>query len=284
MMNTIKKININKLLLTLIIFLFALTTITPLIWMISTSFKVEGNVFNYPIEWIPQEWNALNNYKEVLSGKYNFLLYYWNSIIVTFSVTVLQLFVCSMGAYAFSKIEFKFRDILFLIILAAMMIPPQLTLVPRFMIARWLNLYDTLFALIIMKVFSPYAVFLLRQYMITIPESIMEAAKIDGANYWSIFIKIILPMSKPILSTLGILTFVWTWNSYLDPLVFIRSVEKYTIQLGIRQFVESAGGVTTTFYSLQMAGAVLAILPLFIIFILLQRQVIEGITVGAVKG
>lgn len=283
-MNNINNINYKKLILTIITAFFAVTTILPLLWMISTSFKYEIDVFNYPIEWIPQRWRGFKNYMEVLSGKYNFLLYYWNSTVVTVSTTVISLFVCSMGAFAFSKIKFRFRNSLFLIILAAMMIPPQLTLVPRFMITRWFDLYDTLLALVLMGAFSPYAVFLLRQFMITIPDSIMESAKIDGANYWSIFIKIILPMSKPIIATLGILRFVWSWNNYLDPLVFIRSSENYTIQLGIRQFVDSSSAVTTTFYSLQMAGAVLAILPLFIIFVFLQRQVIEGITVGAVKG
>ncbi len=283
-MNTKKKNNrkipIGKLILTAVFWLIGISMLLPLVWMISASFKVEADVFNFPIQWIPKRFNIIENYKTVWGEEYNFALYYWNSIKVTILATAAQLFVSAMGAYGFSKIYWKNRDKVFLLYLATMMIPPQVTVVSRFIINKTLGLYDTHLGMILMLAFSVYGVFLLRQAMVGIPESLSESARIDGAGHFTIFMKIIMPLIKPSLATLGILKFVWTWNDYQMPLVFLKSREKFTVQLGMRQFASEAGN----YYSLIMAAAVSAILPLVIAFLLGQRHVIDGIASGAVKG
>lgn len=200
-----KKISITKIILTAVFWIVGITMLVPLVWMISTACKVEADVFNFPIQWIPPRWNLVENMKEVWGGEYNFGLYYLNSIKVTLCATFLQVFVSALGAYGFSKVNFKGRDKIFLAYLATMMIPPQVTIVSQFIIMRGIGLYNTHFGLILMLAFSVYGVFLLRQSMMSIPESLSESAKIDGAGHVTIFFRIILPMVKPSLATLATL-------------------------------------------------------------------------------
>lgn len=271
---------IPKLLSTLLMALITFTMLFPLLWMVSASFKYEVDVFNYPLQWIPPKWNAISNYSKVWSSQYSFPLYYWNTIKVSITVTVIQLLIASMGAFAFAKLRFKFKDSLFALFIATMMIPDQVTIVPKFMLLTWMNLIDSHAGLVLIVVFSVYGIFLLRQYMMSLPDSLVEAAKIDGAGYFRIYWQIVLPISQPVLATLAILRFIWTWDDYQNPLIFLRSKELFTIQLGMSQFASQSG----TFYSLLMAAAVCAILPLLIIFIIGQRFIIDGMTSGAVKG
>lgn len=275
-----KKWSISRVFWTIIFWSIGISMLVPLVWMISTACKVEADVFNFPIDWIPKRWNFIENMKEVWSGDYNFALYYWNSIKVTVLATVLQVFVSALGAYGFSKIHFKGRDKLFLAYLATMMIPPQVTIVSQFIIMRNIGLYNSHTGLVLMLAFSVYGVFLLRQAMLAIPESLSEAAKIDGAGHIRIFFQIILPMVKPSLATLATLKFVWTWNDYQAPLVFLNNRNLYTIQLGMKAFTSESG----SYYSLIMAAAVSAIVPLIVVFLLCQRFVVDGIATGAVKG
>lgn len=275
-----KKINVSKIILTIIFWGIGITMLVPLAWMISTSCKVEADVFKFPIEWIPKRWNLIENMKEVWGGEYNFGLYYLNSIKVTLLATFLQVFISALGAYGFSKVHFKGRDKIFLVYLATMMIPPQVTIVSQFIIMRNIGLYNTHAGIVLLLAFSVYGVFLLRQAMMAIPESLSESAKIDGAGHFRIFFQIILPMIKPSLATLATLKFVWTWNDYQTPLVFLNDRALYTIQLGMRQFASESGN----YYSLIMAAAVSAILPLVIVFLFCQRFVVDGIATGAVKG
>ncbi len=276
----LKKINISKVILTIVFWFIGITMLVPLVWMISTACKVEADVFKFPIEWIPRRWNLIENMKEVWGGEYNFGLYYLNSIKVTILATFLQVFVSALGAYGFSKVHFKGRDKIFLVYLATMMIPPQVTIVSQFIIMRNIGLYNTHAGIVLLLAFSVYGVFLLRQAMMAIPESLSESAKIDGAGHFRIFFQIILPMIKPSLATLATLKFVWTWNDYQTPLVFLNDRNLYTIQLGMRQFASESGN----YYSLIMAAAVSAILPLIIVFLFCQRFVVDGIATGAVKG
>lgn len=274
------KVKLSKVLTTIFLFLIALTMTLPFIWMISASLKFETDVFKFPIEWIPKKWNAISNYREVWSGKYSFALFYLNSIKVTILTTVCQVLVSAMGAYAFSKIRFKFRDGLFLIYLSMMMVPDQVTIVPKFMVFRWTNLFDTHLGLILLGSFSIYGMFLLKQYMMSIPISLSESAKIDGAGHYRIFMQIILPMTRPALVTLMVLKFVWTWNDYQNPLIFLKSENLYTIQLGMTKFMTQYA----SYYSLIMVAAVCSIVPLLIVFLIGQKYVLEGMAVGAVKG
>lgn len=274
------KQKVLKILATIGLSLVALTMTLPFLWMLSASFKFEVDVFKFPVEWIPTKWNAINNYIEVWSGRYSFPLFYFNSIKVTILTTLAQVTVSAMGAYAFSKIRFKFRDALFIIYLSMMMIPDQVTIVPKFMVFRWFNLFDTHLGLILVGSFSIYGMFLLKQYMMSIPDSLTESARIDGAGHGKIFLRIIVPMSKPALVTLMMLKFVWTWNDFQNPLVFLQSESLYTIQLGMTKFMTEY----TQYYSLMMVAAVCSIIPLLIVFLIGQRYILEGMTMGAVKG
>ena len=271
---------VGRVVVTAVLVFLALTTLAPLLWMLSASLKVEADVFRFPVQWIPERWNAVENYSEVWAGEANFALYYWNSIKVAVLGTVLLLGTASLAAYAFSKMHYPGREFVFWLYIASMMIPIQVTLVPRFMIVRWLGLYDSHASLILMGAFSAYAVFLLRQNMKAIPDSLCESAQIDGAKHLQVFWHIMLPMVKPALAVQAILKFIWTWNNYQMPLIFLKSEELFTIQLGLKRFADESG----TIFSLVMAGSVSAILPLLVVFILGQRYILKGITVGSVKG
>jgi multiple sugar transport system permease protein len=274
------KKNLLRVIVTAFLLLISVTMLLPFIWMLSASFKVEADVLTYPIQWIPSRWNVVQNYSTVWNKNSEFILYYWNSIKITVLATLLQVTVSAMGAYAFAKIKFRFREGLFLVYLSMMMIPDQVTVVPKFLVFRQFGLYDTHLGLILLASFSIYGIFLLKQFMMTIPDSLLESARIDGAGHARIFTQIILPISKPALATLMILKFVWTWNDYQNPLIFLSTQSKFTIQLGITQFMTQYGST----YSLMMVVAVSSIIPLIIIFLIGQKYIIEGMTSGAVKG
>lgn len=276
----VARLDIRKLIMTVIMVLIGIAFLMPFLWMISASFKVEEEVLSFPIKWIPKNWNALENYKEVWTGAMPFLLLYWNSIKVTVLTTLVSCTVSCLAAYGFAKINFKGRDFIFLIVLATFMIPPQTLLVTQFLLYRWLGLYDTHTGLILLNSFSVFGTFMLRQFYIGISNEIIESARMDGAGHFRIFTSICLPLVRPAIATYAILRFIWTWNDFQNPLIFLRSKELFTIQLGVQSFSDQHGSV----YSLMMAASVSAILPLLIIFIIGQKNVIEGIQLGGVKG
>ncbi|WP_010283704.1 carbohydrate ABC transporter permease [Bacillus timonensis] len=276
----VKKLDMRKLITTVIMVLIGIAFLMPFLWMISASLKVEEDVLTFPIQWIPQTWNAVENYKEVWTGSMPFLLLYWNSIKVTVLTTLISCTVSCLAAYGFAKINFKGRDLLFLIVLATFMIPPQTLLVTQFLLYRWIGLYDTHTGLILLNSFSVFGTFMLRQFYLGISNEIIESARMDGAGHFKIFASIALPLVRPAIATYAILRFIWTWNDFQNPLIFLRSKELYTIQLGVQSFSDQHGSV----YSLMMAASVSAILPLLIIFIIGQKNVIEGIQLGGVKG
>lgn len=274
-----KKLYFHKIVLTIVLLFIGLTMLTPLLWMISTSFKAETDVFEFPIRWIPKNNVGWANYKEIWGETYRFGMYYLNSIKVTILSTILQIFISALGAYSFTKIRWKGRDAVFLLYLATMMIPPQVMIISRFVVMRELKLYNTLHGIIIMTMVSTYGVFLLRQAMMGIPDSLCESAKIDGASHFTIFYKICLPLITPSIATLAVLKFVWTWNDYQTPLIFLNDRSLFTIQLGMKLFASESGSI----YSLVMAASVSATIPLILVFLLGQRYIIEGIASGAVK-
>lgn len=276
-----KKITISSVIVTIILIAIALTTIMPFLWMISASIKFEADVFKYPIEWIPKKINALSNYTEVWKSKYMLGTMYLNSIKITVIATVLDVLISALAAYAFAKINFRFKNTVFMLFLACWMIPPQVNLAPKFILFSKLGLYNTHTGLILTYLFSAYGMFLLKQYFMSIPDSLCEAAKVDGAGHLKIFSFVVLPVAKSAIVTLSVLRFVWTWNNYQGPLVFLNSKELFTIQRGLTQFSDPQSGVV---YSLMMAASVCAIVPLIILFLLAQNHVIEGIASGAVKG
>ncbi|HLV09525.1 MAG TPA: carbohydrate ABC transporter permease [Halanaerobiales bacterium] len=250
----------------------------PFAWMISASLKTNLEVFQYPIRWLPENprWeNYINIWKRI-----DFLTYYKNTLVLTVLVTIFSLITSSLAAYAFSKINFPERNSLFLLYVATIAVPFQVIMIPQFIMMRNLGLNDTLWALVLIQSFSPFGVFLLRQFYMSIPNELCEAARIDGLSDFGIYRKIVLPLSKPALATLAIFQFVFVWNDYLGPLIYLSSDKNKTIQLGIKKFVTQY----STEYSLIMAASVVALIPVVILFIFTQKYYVEGIAMSGLKG
>lgn len=272
--------NISKLITTVLMGALSVFFLIPFVWMVSSAFKFEKDVMRFPIEWIPKSINVVYNFKAVWMGKVPFLHIYFNSIKVAVIVTFITLLVSTMAAYSFTKLKFRGRNLVFTALLAFMIIPDQATLIPRFMLVRWMGLYDTHVALIFMSMFSIYFTFLLRQFMVGISNEYIEAAKIDGAGHFRTFASIIVPLCRPVLATVAIIKFIWSWNDYQNPLIFLQTKDLYTIPLGMTLFRDDY----TTNDAIMMMASLSAIVPLLIVFIILQKQVINGIALGGVKG
>lgn len=272
------KLKASKFLLFVIMCIVALFMVIPFVWSFSTSLKAGGEVFNYPPKWIPESphWN---NYSQVLKVA-PFSRYMINSIIVSGIITILTLLTGSLAAYAFARLEFWGRDLLFMTYLGTMMIPGQVTMIPNFIFIKLLGWPDTYTGLILPSVFTAFGVFLLRQFFMTIPKEYEEAARIDGASRFYIYLYIILPLAIPALSTLAVFTFVFQWNNLMWPLVVINKEAMKTLTLGLASFQ----GMHSTNWSLLMAAATIGIIPSFIIFILGQKYLIKGITLSGIKG
>jgi multiple sugar transport system permease protein len=279
-MGQIRGISISKAIITVLMFSVSLLFLLPLFWMVVTSFKIETEVFSFPIQWLPKHWNAIANYKEVWTGSYPFYLYYLNSVKVSVLTTVISCVVSSLAAYGFSKIQFLAGKWLFLIVLCTYMIPSQATLISQFLLYKYIGLFDSHFGLIVIGSFSVLGTFMLRQFFMGMHQDFVESAKMDGAGHFRIFAWIGVPLMKPAIATYAIVRFIWTWNDYQNALIFLRTDKLFTIPLAMQKFTSLSG----EFYSLIMAAAVSAILPLLIIFVIGQKSVIEGIALGGVKG
>ncbi|RXZ81766.1 carbohydrate ABC transporter permease [Paenibacillaceae bacterium] len=256
----------------------AILIISPFLWMLSASFKIPAHIFNYPVEWIPKEWN-FRNYGTVWGEKYQFMQYYWNTIKITLLTIFGSLLTSSLAGFAFAKLNFKGRDVLFLLYLATMIIPSQVLLVPRFIVFDYVGLVNSHWAIILPGIFSVIGTFLMRQFFITVPGELLEAGKVDGAGYWRIYWQIFLPLAKPALVSLLILTFTWSWNEYENPLIFLRDSSLYTLPLGLTNFVDENG----TDYTLVMAASVSSLVPLIVIVAFFQKWFVEGIANTGLK-
>lgn len=255
----------------------AFCMLVPFFWMFSTSLKSLGEVFEYPPRWIPRE-PRWENYARVWSVV-PFGRYLLNSLIVSSCITFLHLLVASLSAYAFARLNFPGRDKLFLLYLATLMIPGQVTMIPNFILIKLLRLTDTYTGLILPNVFTAFGVFLLRQFFLTIPKDYEDAARIDGASRFYIYSRIILPLSVPSVSTLAIFTFVFQWNNLLWPLVVVSKDSMKTITLGLASFQ----GMYGTTWNLLMAAAVMGVLPSIVAFLLGQKYLIKGVTLTGLK-
>src|SRR5680860_430057 len=253
----------------------ALLFLLPFVWMVVSSLKREIDVFRLPVQWIPDP-VTWSNYVEVWTGRYPLTRYIGNSLRVAG-----ELLTASLAAYAFSRLKFRGRDMLFILYVSTLIIPHQMLLVPRFILYRQLGIYDTLWALILPGILTVLGTFLLRQFFLTIPKDMTDAARVDGANELQIWWQIVLPMSKPALASLAILAFVWSWNDYETPLVMLTSEEKFTIPLGLTRYFDESGGFSAALIS---AGAVSSLIPIFIVFLALQRQFIQALTRSGIKG
>jgi multiple sugar transport system permease protein len=251
----------------------------PFVWMFSTSWRLAKDSFSLPPQWLPTAWR-IENYQEVLQS-IPFIAFVFNSLKVAILITLGQLVTCSMAAYAFARLRFPGRDLLFLLFLSQLMVPQQVTIIPIFILIRVLGLLDTHWALIIPALVSAFGTFLLRQFFLTIPYELEDAARVDGAGYLRTFVQIILPLAGPGLSTLAIFTFNFYWNEFFRPLLFISTWERMTLPLGLtvmRGYL-GVGNVAAI-----MAGVSMGILPVLIVFLLAQRYLIEGITLTGIKG
>lgn len=275
-----KKNKILSWVLTIVMLLIGLLCIYPFIFMLSSSFKVSGDVLQKPFQIIPNPVTFENIKGLFHSDYYNFPKWYLNTVVMTGITILIKLFLITFTAYGFSKIRFKGRDAIFLVLLAAMMIPADIMILPRYMIFKNLKLLNSMWAIIIPSCVDVYFVFLLRQAFISIPESISEAAKIDGCNHFTIYWRIITPLAKPSIATMVLFSFVWTWNDYMSPYLYISDINKQMLSVGIKLF--SAGQVQD--YGSQMAAATLVLLPIILVFLFCQRFFIENATSSGVKG
>ena len=248
------------------------------LWMLSASFKMNKDVFAFPIEWIPSN-PRVRNYVDIWT-KIPLLTFIFNTAKLTIIVTLLQLFTSSFAAYAFAKLNFKGKKTLFLGYIATIAVPWQAYMVPQFMMMRSWGLNNTHLAIICLQAFSAFGVFLMKQFYEGVPTELCEAARIDGLSEYGIWWRVMLPLSKPALSTLTIFTFVATWNDFLAPLIYLTKTELKTIQIGLRMFISQYSAE----YGLIMAASVIALIPVLIVFLALQKYFVQGVATAGLKG
>ena len=274
-----KKRLVGKICLYIILIIIAAAMIIPFLWMLSASIKTDREVFNMnPFVWIPEN-PRWSNYLDIWT-KIPFGTFVKNTVFLTIVVTFLQLLTSSFAAYSFAKLEFKHKNLLFMAYIATIAMPWQVYMVPQFIMMRGFGLNDKLTAMICLQAFSAFGVFLMRQFYMGIPDSLCEAARIDGMSEYGIYAKVMLPLSKPAISTLTIFTFVNTWNDCLGPLIYLKTEAKKTIQLGLKMFI----GQYSSQYGLIMAGSVLSLIPVLVVFLCLQKYFVEGVASTGVKG
>ncbi len=263
----------------LFLILGSFVMIIPFAWMISTSFKGTSEIFTFPPVWIPKE-PTLRGYVRLLTNnRMPFLAFFKNSLFITVIVVIFQVSTSACAGYAFAKLKFKGKQVLFIGYLATMMIPVHATLVPTFMVMKELGLVDTHMALILPNIVSVFGTFLLKQFFETVPQSLIEAAKMDGATPGRVFVSIALPLSKPSLATLAIFVMLSTWNDYIRPLIFLNTLNKYTLPLGLALL----NGTFTTDWAVLMAGTTLAVVPVLIAYILAQDYFVKGVMLSGIK-
>jgi multiple sugar transport system permease protein len=267
-----------KLLGTLVVGLFALLCIFPFIWMLSTSFKYEIDVMEFPVKIIPDPIN-LENYAYVWNNS-DFPRYYFNSTKVSLLKIIGEMLITTPAAYAFARLRFRGKTVIQLIYLATMMIPAQILLLPKYIYFSALHITNTHWALILPGFFSVFGVLLMTQSFAEIPFELSEAAYIDGAGHLRIFGQLILPLAKPGLMTLLLLSFTWVWNDYINPLIFLSKDSLLTLTVGLQRFAEEA----STSYALIMSGAVISLIPIIILFLFTQRFFIESFASAGIKG
>ena len=272
------KSNTKKLFIHLALLLGIGITVFPFLWMVLTSFKTVGEAMQIPPTFFPKKF-LTDAYSQIVSAL-PFARVYLNTIISTVVTTVVQVMFCSMAAYAFARIEFPFKNAIFVLILSVLMVPGQIFLIPQYQIIQKVGLLDTIPALFLPNLFSAFGTFLLRQFFLSLPKELEEAALLDGCNRYQIFWKIMLPLTKPGIVSLVIFTAKFAWNDFMWPLIVNTSPKMMTLGPAL----STLQGQYTTKYPMQMAGAVMAVIPIIVLFFILQKQVIEGVAQSGIKG
>lgn len=272
---------LNKTITFVILGTAALLFLLPLFWMISTSLKPKEQIFAYPLIWLPDPPQWGNYIKALNNPSFKFLLFLQNSLYYAITATLGTVISCAMVAYAFARLRWWGRDVWFVLTLSAMMIPGPVVLIPLFLIFKDIGWVGTFKPLIVPAFLgSPFFIFLLRQFFLTIPMDLSDAARIDGAGDWGIFWRVILPLTQPALTTVALFTFLGCWNDFLGPLIFLNDGNKYTLAVGLAAF----RGQYRTQWDLMMAAATVITLPIVVIFFFAQKRFIQGITLTGMKG
>jgi multiple sugar transport system permease protein len=257
----------------------SLIVLLPLIWMASTSLRLPRESFTLPPQWLPTDWQW-QNYVEVFN-RVPFGQYILNSLKTTLAIVGLQIVTATMAAFAFARLRFPGRNVLFVVLISALMVPQFVTIIPTFIIVRDLGLADQHGSLIVPSIVTPFGIFLLRQFFMTIPSELEDAAKMDGAGVWQIFRHIYIPLGKPGIAVLAVLAFNGYWNEYFRPLIFLSSFEKFTLPLGI---VSLRGPMDTGNIAVVLAGVTMSLIPMIILVIFAQRYLAQGIVMTGLKG
>ena len=269
---------VKRILLYMLILALAAVMLVPFLWMISASLKLNKDVFTYPVKWIPEklEWS---NYSKIWK-EIPLLLFFKNSAKLTIIITAIQVFTSSFAAYAFAKLHFKGRDLLFVLYICTIAVPWQVYMVPQYIMVGKMSLTDSHLGMIMMQSFTAMGVFLMRQFYTSIPDELCEAARIDGLTEYGIYFRVVLPLAKGGIATLIISSFVTVWNDFMGPLIYLSSLEKKTLQLGLRMFIS----LYSSEYNLIMAASIVSLIPVFVMFAALQKFFTEGIAASGIKG
>ena len=269
---------VRKVLLYVLLIIIGIIMVVPFLWMISTSLKEQYDTVKIPPVWIPNppRWQ---NYVDLFTQQ-PMLQFMLNTIKIVFFVVLGQLFFSSLAAYSFARIKFKGRTVMFFFYIATLMVPGQVTMIPTYLMFAKVGLVDNHIVLILPAFFSAFGVFLLRQFFMSLPKELEEAAEIDGCNPFTTYYRIMLPLIVPAMLTLGVFTLMNTWNDYMGPLIYLTTPGKYTMTLGIAYFK----GVYTTQWNLVMAGSVLSVIPILVAYLCAQKYFVEGIAFSGVKG
>lgn len=274
---------ISRVLLYVALTLLALALLFPIIWALSTALKAPSDVFAYPPRWIPAHW-VWSNFRSAWYATQPFQIYFKNSIILTVLPAIGQTLSCALVAYGFSRFRFPGRDFLFMVMIATLLIPPQVTLVPQFVMFRYAGWIGSFKPLIVPTYFatSAFSIFLLRQFFLTIPRDLDEAAMIDGCGYFKFFFRILLPLAKPALTAVALISFFTSWNDFMGPLIYLNSPSQFPLALGLNFFLTTYGG-GVQHMALLMAAALISMLLPLALFIVGQRQFVQGVSMAGLK-
>lgn len=256
----------------------AVLTLAPLLWMVSASFMAPGEANSFPPRLLPRV-PTLEHYRDLFT-RLDLARYFMNSVLVAVSATLVSLFINSMAGYAFAKLRFRGRERVFQVLLGALVIPAQVGMLPLFLMLRAMGLVNTMVGVIVPFMAGIFGIFMIRQYALSIPDDLLDAARVDGAGEMRIFWTIVLPVIQPILATLAVFTFLSAWNEFMWPLIVLSDESKYTLPVALA----SLSGEHVQDTELMMAGSVLTVLPVVLMFIALQRAYIRGVMMGSVKG
>lgn len=263
------------------VILVAILVILPFLWMVVSAFKSQRELFAYPPTFFPKVWKVENFIEAASRGSISFWQMFLNTMKIAVPSTIFNIIFSSLAGYAFARLKFPFRDTIFMCFIAAMMVPFAITLIPRFLMFKDFGFYDTYVPLIVPVMFgTPFSIFLTRQFFMTLPKELEEAAIMDGCSHFRIWAQIFMPLCKPIIATLSVFQFQSSYNDFMGPVIYIASDAKFTVQMGLSSFRNSF----TSRYDLIMAGSILALIPVMILFVCCQKYIVRGIAMSGMKG